>query len=97
MRDVWLIRDLGEKAARQKQDEEVTGEVEGELEEKGLDKELAVLVYEEVEKVDEEVVVGLVDKVFEAMPCRSVHCNHLGEGGRRQVKHLTDLPQFRSL
>ena len=54
---------------RQKQDEEVTGEVEGELEEKGLDKELAVLVYEEVEKVDEEVVVSLLDKVFEAMPC----------------------------
>ena len=69
MRDVWLISDLGEKAARQKQDEEVTGEVEGELEEKGLDKELAVLVYEEVEKVDEEVVVGKLDKVFEAMPC----------------------------
>ena len=27
--------------------------------------------------MDEEVVVGLVDKVFEAMPCCSVHCNHL--------------------
>ena len=27
--------------------------------------------------MDEEVVVGLVDKVFEAMPCCSVHSNHL--------------------
>ena len=27
--------------------------------------------------MDEEVLVGLVDKVFEAMPCYTVHCSHL--------------------
>ena len=57
---------------RQKQDEEVAGEGEGEHEEKGLYKELAVLKrwrLEKVEKADEEVVVSLLDKVFEAMPC----------------------------
>ena len=56
---------------RQKQDEEVAGEGEGEHEEKGLYKELAVLKrwrLEKVEKADEEVVVSLLDKVFEAMP-----------------------------
>ena len=36
-----------------------------------------VEVNEEVGVVDEEEVVGWLDKVFEAMPCCSVHSNHL--------------------